>query len=103
MPGAVKRRVARQVKRREASIEGACRKLAEECGFMLKKLTDKVGDPDRVMFMYGGRIALIEFKRPGEAPTPIQVHRAGELRALGFDVYTVDSVDEFRKILDRYD
>jgi hypothetical protein len=58
------------------------------------------GAPDR-LFGKDGRSILIEFKAPGEKPTPQQTLRHTELREqFGFDVRWTDSLDGARDILD---
>lgn len=48
------------------------------------------GVPDRLVLFPGGRMAFVELKAPGETMRPLQQHRARQLTALGFRVYTVD-------------
>ena len=57
------------------------------------------GWPDDIFLIPGGRPLFIEFKAPGELPTPIQQHRAGELWELGYDVCWADSTDAARGAL----
>jgi hypothetical protein len=47
--------------------------------------------PDRMFWMPGGKPLLIEFKREGEVPTPLQTHAIEELRILGYDVHVADN------------
>lgn len=51
------------------------------------------GVPDRLVLFPGGKAVFAELKRPGETPRPLQEKRAAELRALGFQVYAIDSVE----------
>lgn len=51
------------------------------------------GAPDRIVFLPGGRIVLVEVKRPGEKPRPLQVRLHQMLRGLGVDVRVVDTVE----------
>jgi len=44
-------------------------------------------------YLYRGRICFIEFKRPGEKPTPLQAHVHEELRKAGACVFVVDNED----------
>jgi hypothetical protein len=46
------------------------------------------GWPDRLMWMPGGRPFLIEFKRPGEALSPLQEKIHAQLKHLGYDIET---------------
>lgn len=58
------------------------------------------GAPDR-LFGRGGRAILIEFKAPGEEPTPQQARRQSELAEhFGLEVYWADNLNDAREILD---
>lgn len=54
------------------------------------------GVPDRLAFLPGGHLVLVELKRPGQIPRPLQVLRINELRRLGFDVRVLDSKEAVR-------
>lgn len=58
------------------------------------------GVPDRMVLFSGGRMAFVEVKAPGKRMRPLQVHRAGQLTALGFRVYCMDRPDQIGGILD---
>ena len=58
------------------------------------------GVPDRLLLFPGGRMAFVEVKAPGMRMRPLQVHRAGQLTALGFRFYYVDRTDQIGGILD---
>ena len=51
------------------------------------------GYPDR-MVVYQGHILFIEFKRPGEEPTKLQLYVHQLLRDLGHEVQVHDNADE---------
>jgi len=79
----------------ESSIEReACRQIFQRLGARSKKLTSggERAWPDRQFFFPGGRVAFVEFKRPGEVATPLQLHNHEMLRALGFRVEVHDTV-----------
>jgi hypothetical protein len=63
-------------------------------GYYVIKLgiTNKPGLPD-LMLLKDGVASFVEVKRSGCVPTPLQLHRADELRAIGFDVQVVTGVD----------
>ena len=56
------------------------------------------GVPDRIVLLPGGRIYFVETKAPGKTLRKLQERVHDEIRALGFEVWTVDTkekVDEF--------
>lgn len=59
------------------------------------------GLPDYIIWLRGGRPILIEFKRPGGKPTPLQLTTHKQLKELGYEVYVIDSVEEGKRLLDR--
>lgn len=59
----------------------------------------EAGYPDRLLLLPGGRAVWVEVKAPGRKPTKRQQARIGELRALGFPCYTVDSPDALEALL----
>lgn len=86
----------------EAKIElRACQLAFQQLGVLNLKLNVRgnTGYPDRLFFIPGGRPLLIEFKRPGEQPTPKQLHIHQQLRNLGYQVEIHDHADRaFRNI-----
>lgn len=58
------------------------------------------GVPDRIVLLPGGHIAFAELKAPGGKPRPLQAVRSGQLRALGFQVYVIDRIDQIGGVLD---
>jgi hypothetical protein len=54
------------------------------------------GVPDRIVLLPHGRIVFIELKAPGKKLRAMQEYRAKELRALGFDVRVIDSIDKIK-------
>lgn len=86
----------RKILRREASIENqACDRIMALYGITNLKLNlrGNNGWPDRIFFIPGGRPLLIEFKRPGEEPEPLQRHRHDLLKRLNYDIEVHDTVD----------
>ena len=87
--------------RRESSIERACREWAEARGMILRKCHPvPKGWPDRELILPGGVTLRVEFKRPGEKPSPAQEHWHGMLAAIGHTVWVCDSVDEFKATIE---
>lgn len=82
--------------RLEKHIEGeACRQVLVRFRVRSVKFTPAGvrGYPDRFFWIPGGRPLLIEFKRPGFPLEPLQVHRHEELKELGYDVETHETVE----------
>jgi len=48
------------------------------------------GAPDRLVFLPGGQLILVECKAPGKKPRPLQAHVHERLRKLGFQVVVLD-------------
>ena len=57
------------------------------------------GMPDRLILMPGGHLAFAELKAPGKKPRPLQLHRHEQLRALGFQVFVVDALEQIEEVL----
>lgn len=57
------------------------------------------GVPDRLVLLPGGKAVFCELKAPGKAPRPLQLRRMKQLRALGFRVYVVDSIEKIGELL----
>lgn len=78
---------------RESEIEeGVNRKVSPE-GLIQVKIDGRGrrGWPDR-LYMYRGYVVFIEYKVPGEKPTPIQYHVHNILKVSGFSVFVIDSI-----------
>ena len=59
------------------------------------------GDPDR-LFLWNGKLLLIEMKRPGGECTPLQLQRHAEWRAAGAMVAVVSDVAAGRAVLSQF-
>ena len=86
---------------REKMIEQKlCAAVRKSGGIAMKLVSPGLaGVPDRLLLFPGGKIAFCEVKAPGQKPRPLQEHRIAQLRALGFKVYVVDSVDQIQLLL----
>ena len=86
---------------REKTLEQKLiKEVRQSGGLALKFLSSNFnGVPDRLLLFPGGRMAFCEVKAPGQKPRPLQEHRIAQLRALGFKVYVVDSVDQIHLLL----
>lgn len=86
---------------RERDIE---RKLVQAVlgagGLALKFVSPGLnGVPDRLLLFHGGKMAFCEVKAPGKAPRPLQERRIAQLRALGFSVFVVDSMESIGEMM----
>lgn len=82
--------------RSEASIEqSACTAVLARFGVESRKLTTPghSGTMDRMFLIPGGRPLLIEFKKPGEQPRPLQLAEHALWKKLGYDVEVHDTVE----------
>lgn len=70
------------------------------CVCLKLNLIGSTGWPDRLILAPGGRLAFVEFKRPGEQLRRNQPHRVALLRNLGFYVGVFDEVDAAIEALD---
>lgn len=70
----------------ESAIERRVVTWAKGKGIMVTKmnLVGARGMPDRCFWLPGGKVALIEFKRPGAKPTPLQDRTIQRLKELGY-------------------
>ena len=51
------------------------------------------GAPDRLVLLPNGQVLFAELKAPGKKPRPIQIKRHEQLRAIGFEVIIIDSLE----------
>ena len=74
-------------------------------GICLKLLTYQfIGLPDRLCLLPDGRAIFVELKTTGQKPKPIQLYVHKRLRALGFRVEVIDTlqgVKDFIKDVNR--
>lgn len=84
----------------ERDIERPAHEFAKSRGWMAEKImrTGRRGFPDH-LFIRDGVTIYIEFKRPGELPSPQQLRRHAEMRKHGASVFVVDSLDEAMRLL----
>lgn len=60
------------------------------------------GLPDRMALMPGGVAFFAEIKSTGKKPTPIQKLIHKKIRALGFNVYVIDSLESLEDSISKY-
>lgn len=76
----------------EKEIEAKVVKWAKANGWLAIKYTPigVRGWPDRIFISPRGAHVWIEFKRPGNTPTELQVYRMKELEARGVTTFWID-------------
>ena len=86
---------------REKEIEKKLVQAVRRMGGLAPKFTSPGldGVPDRLILLPGGHLAFAELKVPGETPRPLQQHRIGQLRQLGFRVYIIDNTEQIGGVL----
>jgi hypothetical protein len=87
----------------EADIEKKVTAWAKARGIVCLKYQPKgdVGWPDHIYVIPpNGRVVFIEFKKPGEEPTPMQQHRLYCIEGAGGNAYWADSVSKAITILE---
>lgn len=86
---------------REIIIETKVTDWALKNNWLVEKVKfSSAGYPDRIYFGYG-LVVLIEFKRPGLEPEPLQRHRIDELRKHGILATWADTFERAVGILTR--
>lgn len=80
------------------------RKLVElvkaKKGMCIKLLCDQlIGLPDRLCLFPGGVIVFVEVKTTGQKPRRIQTFIHNKIRALGFRVEVIDTVEGAQKLV----
>jgi Holliday junction resolvase-like predicted endonuclease len=89
----------------EREIEDKCATIAAARGVRFDKWrsTARRGDPDRILI---GKetVLFVELKSPGKKATAMQIGRHKQINeAYGTQVcYVIDSVDDFKELLDEY-
>lgn len=70
-------------------------------GMCIKLLCNHIlGLPDRLCLFPGGKLAFVELKTTGEKPKRIQIFMHKKLRALGFRVEVIDTVEGVIEFVD---
>ena len=88
----------------ESKIETHAVKKGEALGAEVRKVVyqGRKGSPDRWFFFPKGQLLIIELKRPGEKPDPLQKYEMNELRKKGFYVAWTDSIEGVGRIFDLF-
>ena len=87
----------------EKEVETPVVKYAQDKGVIAIKLNGPLdrGKPDRAFF-YAGQTLVVEFKRPGCKPTPLQESWLIKFRDRGFQAEAIDSVGKGKTLIDQF-
>lgn len=70
-------------------------------GMCIKLLCDQlIGLPDRMCLFPGHKIVFVELKTTGQKPKRIQTYMHNKLKALGFRVEVIDTVESVINFVD---
>lgn len=85
----------------EKDIEKKVRLRVEDLGGIMYKFVSpgNRGVPDRIVLLPDACFGLIEFKRLGRVPDPLQEWQIKRIRKLGFQVGEIDNVDDGYKFI----
>lgn len=85
----------------ERNIQRRSVKYAKDLGWICRKLAtvSQNGDPD-YQFIKRGIYLEVEFKRPGQKPTELQVERMLVLQTAGVRVMWTDQFENFKWAID---
>lgn len=88
----------------EKQIERAFVKAVKAAGGLALKFVSpgRVGVPDRIVLIPGGRIVFAEIKRPGERLRKSQETACREIRAKGAPVHVIRSGADIQQFCDWY-
>jgi hypothetical protein len=80
----------------EKTIEAALVRRVKALGGTCEKFVSpgRRSVPDRLVTLPGGRIVFVEVKAPGKYPTELQERDHAKRRALGCDVWVIDSIED---------
>lgn len=80
---------------RETHVEKRLRIRVKEMGGLALKFVSPGfnGVPDRLVFLPGGRLILVELKAPGKKPSKLQVWVKAKLERLGFRYFVIDNYE----------
>lgn len=90
---------------RERLIESKLSASIKKLGGLCIKLPAiyLTGIPDRLCLLPGGRMFFAETKAPGKKPGKLQLIVHEKIRALGFKVEVIDSVERVNEVLNERD
>lgn len=90
---------------REKAIEQYFVKEVKRAGGIALKVnsTSMKGLPDRMVLLPNGVLFFAEIKATGKTARALQNFVHKKLRALGFDVYVIDSIEMGKEVLLKYE
>ena len=72
-------------------------------GLCIKLLCNHIiGLPDRLCLFPGSRMIFVELKTTGQKPKKIQVYVHNKIKALGFEVIVIDSINGVNQLIERF-
>lgn len=85
----------------EKQVEIRLRKMVQEIGGMALKFISPghSGVPDRLVFLPGGKIILVELKKPKGKLTLLQEKMRNRFIKLGFKYYVIDSYEKVEEMI----
>lgn len=88
----------------ESEIEKAVAKYARSKGCYVRKFvsTSRAGVPDHYFLTPAGVSFFIEFKKPGEKPTPLQAREIKLINANRGNATWTDNLTSGKRIVDSY-
>ena len=87
----------------ESNVEGYLKSEISKLGGLCRKWVSPGarGIPDQIVMMPGARIWFVELKAPGKKPRPQQAKRHRELKALGFEVRVLDTIEKVKMFIQK--
>lgn len=84
----------------EKKLEKRCCDIARANGWWTRKFKSPAnrGVPDRI-FLKEGRVLFIEFKAPGNKPSPLQAQEITEILDHGGNAFWTDNIPDFKLLL----
>lgn len=108
------RSVMKQRRKKESSLEARCVKYAKSRGLLARKMNglgfrdwpDRLFIPVKIATarksVWQSQVLWVEFKKPGEVPTPSQERMHKDLRSRGQRVVVIDDYDLFVDTIDDF-
>jgi len=87
---------------KEYQIENYLVKQIEKLGGIAIKFNphNNRGLPDRICFIPGGRVILVELKRPGQRPRKNQIRQLSFFKKMGFQATWADTYEKVDKLIE---